>query len=227
MVSLPWVLGFNVTIPYKEKVYNILESRDAEAQIIGAVNTVKIENGILKGYNTDGQGFIMHMKNLGYSFYGKDVVILGAGGAARAIGIYIAKEGAASIRIVNRTFHKADILAGVINDYMERRIAKASSDILSNADFIINTTSLGMWPDIESNPLKGLTLSKHSVVCDIVYNPRHTAMLKYARQQGCKTCDGVGMLIGQAVRAIEIWLEYSLPKNIWDKMNQEIGKVIF
>jgi len=218
-------LGFNVTIPYKEKVCTLLNSIETEAQIIGAVNTVKIENGVLKGYNTDGQGFIMHMKKSGFSFYGKNIAILGAGGASRAVSIYTAKEGAASIQIINRTFSKADTLAGIINDYIGGNIAKASLEIPPNADFIINTTSLGMWPNIKTNPLEGFKLSEHTIVCDIVYNPRKTAMLKYAQKQGCKICDGIGMLIGQAIRTMEIWLDHPIPKNIWKNMNHIIDGI--
>jgi shikimate dehydrogenase len=214
------LIGFNVTVPYKETVYQLLDYIDLEAQIIGAVNTVKVENGFLTGYNTDGQGFILHLKNLGFSLNGKNIVILGAGGAARAIGVYIAKEEPASIHIVNRTYHKAKTLAQIINNYKSREIAKASEEITPNADFIINTTTLGMWPHNRANPIHGQKLATHTVVCDIVYNPRQTAMLQYAKTQGCNTCDGFGMLIGQGLKAAEIWLGYPLPQNSCQIMSE-------
>lgn len=219
-------LGFNVTVPYKETVFHLLDSIDNEASSIGAVNTVKLENGVLTGYNTDGLGFIMHLKNSGFSINGTNVVILGAGGAARAIGVYIAKEEPKSIQIVNRTFNKAKTLAKVINTYKGKNIAKASLEIPANADFIINTTTLGMWPNNDSNPLQGCKLEAHTIVCDIVYNPRQTAMLQYAKEQGCKTCDGLGMLIGQGIRAVEIWLGYSLPKYTYKQMMEDAYKIL-
>lgn len=220
------LLGFNVTVPYKERVFHLLDSIDMETRTIGAVNTVKIENGVLTGYNTDGQGFIMHLKNSGFSLCGKDIVILGAGGAARAIGVYAAKEEPNSIQFVNRTFHKAKTLAKIINTYKGRNIAKASVEIPVSTDFIINTTTLGMWPDKESNPLQGYILQPHTVVCDIVYNPRQTAMLQYAKKLGCITCDGLGMLIGQGIRAIEIWMGNPLPQHILQQMYETAYKTL-
>jgi shikimate dehydrogenase len=219
-------IGFNVTVPYKETVFHLLDSLDEEAQAIGAVNTVKIENGILKGYNTDGQGFIQHLKNSGFSLSGKKVVLLGAGGSARAIGIYIAKEQPAAIQIVNRTFQRAKTLSALINDYKGRELAEASVDISTDADFIINTTALGMWPDKAGNPLQNYKLENSTVVCDIVYNPRQTTMLQYAKEQGCKTCDGIGMLIGQGIRSAEIWLGHSLPQHSWQIMKKAADRFI-
>lgn len=215
-------IGFNVTVPYKETVFHLLNCIDVEAQAIGAVNTVKIKNGVLKGYNTDGQGFIQHLKNSGFSLYGKKVVLLGAGGSARAIGVYMAKEQPAAIQIVNRTFEKASTLAGIINDYKGIRLAEALGNIPPDADFIINTTTLGMWPDKIGNPLQNYKLTDSTVVCDIVYNPRYTTMLQYAKEQGCKTCDGIGMLIGQGLKAAEIWLDYPLPSHSWQIMSKAV-----
>ena len=135
------------------------------------------------------------------------------------------KEEPAAIQIVSRTFHKAERLAEVINYYKGCKTAKASSEISPNADFIINTTTLGMWPNIKNNPIKGFKLANHTVVCDIVYNPRQTAMLRYAKEQGCRTCDGIGMLIGQGLRAVEIWLGYPLPRYSWQYMSETADRI--
>ena len=212
--------GFNVTVPHKEVVYNLLDWIDEEAEIVGAVNTVKIENGRLEGYNTDGQGFIQSLHASGFSVSNKKVVMLGAGGAARAIGISVSKEEPEEICIINRTFSRADRLAYLINNHKGRIIARAASVIPANTDFIINTTCLGMWPDTVGNPIQGYSLSSHMVVCDIVYNPRQTAMLKYAEKHGCRVCDGMGMLIGQGIKAVEIWLDTSLSKDSWQLMSK-------
>jgi shikimate dehydrogenase len=211
-------IGFNITIPHKETVYRLLDHVDREAEIIGAVNTVKIENGVLTGYNTDGQGFIQSLNYSGIHIKGRKVTLLGSGGSARSIGIYLAKEDPDSIHIINRTFEKADQLAGIINHYRSRALAQAVREIPTDADIIINTTNLGMWPHTDGNPLQGIRLESRTVVCDIVYNPRQTAMLQYAAARGCTVTGGLGMLIGQALRAVEIWLGRSLPEDSWKIM---------
>lgn len=214
--------GFNVTIPYKETVFRLLDRVDKEAETIGAVNTVKIENGILTGYNTDGQGFIKSLNQQGIEIKDKKVVILGAGGSARSLGIYVSKEMPESIHIVNRTLHKAEGLAEVINDYRRSKVAQPAAEIPLNVDIIINTTNLGMWPNTLDNPLAGYSLDSHTTVCDIVYNPSQTAMLQYASSCGCVTVEGIGMLIGQALKAVNIWLDQPLPEESWKIMFEAI-----
>jgi shikimate dehydrogenase len=211
-------LGFNVTVPYKETIFKLLEHIDNEAKIIGAVNTIKIDNGKLIGYNTDGQGFLQSLGQSGFSVYGTKVVILGAGGSARAIGVAIAGENPESITIVNRTVQRAKVLAEMINQYKNKNLARVVASIPRDADIIINTTRLGMLPNTEENPLKDYSLNEDTFICDIVYNPRETAMLQYAKLQSCKTMGGFGMLIGQGLRAIEIWLDESLPSSAWQIM---------
>ena len=211
-------IGFNVTVPYKEAVFEIVEHIDSDAQAIGAINTIKIDNGKLIGYNTDGQGFLQSLSQSGFSTYGTKVVILGAGGSARAIGVAVAGEKPESITIVNRTFQRAEDLADIINQYKNQKLVRAAKAIPNDADIIINTTNLGMWPNIEGNPMQGYTLNKHTFVCDIVYNPRETAMMQYAMSQSCETMGGLGMLIGQGLRAVEIWLDQSLPPSAWQIM---------
>jgi shikimate dehydrogenase len=198
-------LGFNVTIPYKELIIPFLDQLDPEAAAIGAVNTVKNEDGKLVGYNTDGIGFLHSLRTHGIDYYNKRILLLGAGGAARAIGIYLAMEGQEEIVILNRTQEKATALSQTINDYAGKTLSKAVSGIPSNIDIIINTTSLGMWPHTEGNPLKNFKLNPKTIVCDIVYNPRITSMLKQAKKHGCKTVKGIDMLVGQGLKSIEIW----------------------
>ncbi len=217
--------GFNITIPHKEAVYQMLDRIDTEAEIIGAVNTVKIRDGIMTGYNTDGQGFIQSLTHSAIHVEGKRIALLGAGGSARSIGVYLAKENPESIHIINRTYKKADVLAGVINQYKGCTLAHAVSELPTDTDIIINTTSLGMWPHTSHNPLKGITLDNRLVVCDIVYNPRKTAMLQYAAAHGCTVIEGIGMLIGQGLRAVEIWLDSPLPEDSWEVMLEAVNLV--
>ncbi len=200
-------IGFNVTIPYKEKILPLLDRIDDNAAAIGAVNTIKIEGNKLIGYNTDGAGFLDSLTRRGVSCKDKKIAILGAGGAARAIGIYLAGENPSQIFINNRTPSRAERLAQDINQFIGRSMCQAISSIPKDADIIINTTPIGMWPDIHGNPLKGYPLKSDTIVCDIVYNPPMTDMLKYAQEAGCTIIGGKDMLIGQGVRAIEIWTD--------------------
>jgi len=216
--------GFNVTIPYKEAVIDILDSIDPEAEAIGAVNTVKIQNGRLHGYNTDGSGLIESLRRNNIEVRHKKVLILGAGGSARSAGIYLAKECPASIRIWNRTPDRAAALSDAINKYKGSIAAVPVADIPADADVIINTTPLGMWPKVDGNPLLGVKLRKGTVVYDIVYNPARTAMLQYAEEQGCITAGGIGMLAGQALLAVEIWTESKLPDDSFDIMLRAVSK---
>jgi len=197
--------GFNVTIPHKERIISYLDEIEEEARAIGAVNTVKNEKGRLVGYNTDGMGFISSLLTRGIQCKGKQILMLGAGGAARAIGIYLAKEEPKEILIYNRTLDRARNLAYAINEYIGKDLSRAVSVLPSHPHVIINTTSLGMWPNIEQNPLYGYSLRKDMVVCDIVYNPRMTALLRSADERGCTIVGGMDMLINQGTKAIEIW----------------------
>ncbi|MGI6705448.1 MAG: shikimate dehydrogenase [Clostridia bacterium] len=198
-------IGCNITIPYKEEVLGYLDEVDQEAAVIGAVNTVKNRNGYLIGYNTDGMGFLYSMKKRGIGCREKRILLLGAGGAARAIAIYLARENPREILIHNRTLERALVLADTINSYIGMNLARMVQKIPEDVDIIINTTSLGMWPQVEGNPLEGFSLLNKTIVCDIVYNPRKTRMLVQAEKAGCKIVEGVDMLIGQGLKAIEIW----------------------
>ncbi len=200
--------GFNVTVPHKQSVLPFLDDLDKEAAVIGAVNTVKIENGRLKGFNTDGWGFIESLKNRGYNVSGMDVLVLGAGGSARSICAYLAKEGASSIYVLNRTESNAEELvahirknySGIFINTVQRTDVK-----LIMPGIIINTTSVGMWPDTSDSPLVNYSFSPNQLVVDIIYNPLQTKFLKDAKDVGCKIVNGLDMLVGQAVKAIEIW----------------------
>jgi len=218
-------IGFNVTIPHKESMLNLVDEVEPGAQLVGAINTVKIADGKLIGHNTDGQGFMESLKRNDVNIRDRHIVVLGAGGAARAVSIAVAADGPKRMTIVNRTFERGRHLAFSINDKIGKRLAKAASEIPRDADIIINTTSLGMWPDVHASPITGYSLRADTVVCDIVYNPRKTLMLKQAEAMGCKTVDGIGMLIGQALRSIEIWTDTKLDSGAWNTMQEEIEHI--
>ena len=204
--------GFNVTIPHKVEMMKYLEKIDESCSIIGAVNTVANTNGVFKGYNTDMDGFLDPFKKKSLNIADTKVLLLGAGGAARAIVAGFAKEKAASITIVNRTKEKATSLAqfahkigldanGIALDEM--------GDSLSEYKFIVNATSIGLKN--EPTPLPIETINQDSVVYDIVYKPMNTDLIKKSKQKGASIIYGYEMLLWQAAIAFEIWHEAKAP----------------
>ncbi|MGM9551791.1 MAG: shikimate dehydrogenase [Clostridia bacterium] len=207
------IRGFNVTIPHKQEAFRLCDCVDPFAEKMGACNTLCNKNGVIKGYNTDGPGFIRALEYKGVDVKGKSVVILGAGGAASGVLMAVADSGAKKITVVNRTYEKAEALADKINSYYPS--IACASDSFNDCDILINTTSVGM--NSSESPIENLTgLNKGGVVCDIVYCPRETALLKMAREKGFKTVGGIGMLINQAVIAFEIFTGVKVDKETVD-----------
>ena len=206
------VAGFNVTIPHKIRIMRLLDEIDPLAAAIGAVNTICLEEGRTRGYNTDGQGFLRSLaQTLNISVSGKRVFILGCGGAARAIAMTLAYNGVQRIYLCNRTQSKAGALAEAITDNVGELVIVVPqtdahmADALQNCDLLINTTSVGMHPAIHENPIKPQLLRKNLAVADIVYNPRMTRLLETAHKKGCPVVDGLGMLVYQGAEAFTLW----------------------
>ncbi len=195
------VQGSSITIPFKESVMDYLDRIDEEALKIGAVNTVKNKNGKLFGYNTDYTAAINPLKSFGIK--DKKVCILGAGGAAQAVAYGINKEGG-DILIVNRDKIKGKKLA---LKYHADFIPLARIDQLDayNTDIVVNTTSIGMYPEIENAAIPSQCLQSHMVVMDVVYSPLKTKLLTQAKNRGCKTIDGLSMFIAQAAAQFKLW----------------------
>lgn len=211
--------GFNVTIPHKVDIIKHLDDIDEEAKFLGAVNTVKNENGKLIGYNTDGKGFINVLKDKNVDIKNKTVAILGAGGAARAISIMLAKEGIKKIIVFNRTAEKAKAVIEEIAEKFPKVVGsyeklEMNSSNLKNIDILINCTSVGMYPKSDEMPIDPEMLSSETVVCDIVYKPLETKLLKRAKELGHITIDGLNMLIYQAILSEEIWFNQLIDKAI-------------
>ncbi len=210
------LVGCNVTVPHKEAAFRIIERTNPEgisplARALGAVNTVWLDDqGRPCADNTDVYGFMAHFleRAQGWRAPGKHVVIIGAGGAARAVVAGFAREGAARITIANRTLEKAERLARELSGIGEAALSAAPlaglPALLAEADVLVNTTSLGMTGqpplDIDLSPLP-----EHAVVADIVYAPLKTALLAQAEERGLTTVDGLGMLLHQAVPGFEKW----------------------
>ncbi len=207
--ALP-VLGFrgaNLTLPHKEAALEHLEEIDANARRLGAVNTVTVrDDGSLHGENTDGFGFLAHLRDTvdGWRAEGRVAVVLGAGGAARAIAAALDDDGARNVRVLNRTRARAEALAESLGGTIEALPWEERSDVLADADLLVNTTTLGMagQPVLELN-LSALPAA--AVVYDIVYVPLETPLLKAARARGNPTVDGLGMLLHQARPGFEAW----------------------
>ncbi|MER9140010.1 shikimate dehydrogenase [Mesorhizobium sp. M0830] len=197
--------GGNVTIPHKEAAFALADTRDQAAQEIGAVNTLWFEDGILWGGNTDAHGFAANLDDHapGWASNGP-AVVLGAGGASRAVIHALKQRGVADIRIVNRTLARAMELSDRFGAGVSAHGTAATGELLADAGLLVNTTALGMHGN-EGLSADPALLPDHAVVTDIVYVPLETPLLAAARTRNLKTVDGLGMLLHQAVPGFERW----------------------
>lgn len=218
--------GFSVTMPYKEEVMKFLDQIDKAAEIIGSVNTVLNHNGKFIGYNTDGKGFVKALEERGINFRDEKIVILGAGGAAKAIAVQLALDWAKEIVIANRTIENAEVISNIINKNVPQ--AKARSIILDekllkeelkDAKILINASSIGMHKTKDKSVIENIdTLHPDLFVADIIYDPPKTKLLSQAEELGCKTMNGIGMLVYQGAIAFKIWTDLDMPKSVIDDM---------
>jgi|YelNatPaOPRAMG01_1025707.scaffolds.fasta_scaffold04561_2 shikimate dehydrogenase len=222
------IKGFNVTIPYKETIIPYLDELDEHAKRIGAVNTVNNEEDRLKGYNTDGRGYLRSLiEQTGFSPVNKHVLMIGAGGAARAIAFSLLESGVKRLTLINRTIQRAQRLADHLGLYFPEAILETLSMDHINAiphegiHLIVNTTPAGM-KHIKQTNIDGLvnflltdrSLSKDTIISDIVYNPMETPLLREAKNAGFKTHDGIGMLVYQGAESFKIWTGIYPPVDI-------------
>jgi len=225
------IKGINTTIPHKERIMQYLDQIDPLAEKIGAVNTVKNVNGRLIGKNTDAFGAKKALIDAGCKIKGKKVLVLGAGGAARAISFSLSEE-INEIYISNRTEKRAIELAKDLNDKMKiTAIGKNSSkemlkSLINEVDILINTTPVGMYPGVSKTPISKELLTNHLFVYDIIYNPLQTQFLKDASEIGCKTLNGLDMFINQGALAFEWWTDRTPNIKLMKKKIVEIlGKI--
>jgi shikimate dehydrogenase len=215
------VKGWNVTIPHKVAIMEHLDGLDETAREIGAVNTVVKREGKWIGYNTDGAGYLRSLQEqVSFEPAEQRVVLLGAGGAARAVGYALAAAGVSSITVANRTVAKAEELAHHLSRYTQTK-AVAVNDCrkeIEAATLIVNTTSVGMVPRTEEMPIPGEWLNAHHLVSDLVYHPRMTALLQVAKANGATIHTGEGMLLHQAALALELWLGKKAPVEVMRKV---------
>jgi shikimate dehydrogenase len=223
------IKGLNVTIPHKMEVVNYLDELDTAAELIGAVNTIKFDEKISKGFNTDGLGAVKAIKEV-KSVRGKKIVILGAGGAARAICFQLLLNGAGNVIIVNRTLENAcqlkdDLLLNFNAEVSCLKLNDKLEEVLEDTNVLINTTPVGMHPHEHQRPIVNANmLHQDLLVNDIVYNPLKTGLLKEAEKAGAKTISGVKMLIYQGIEAFRIWTGINPPLEVFEKaLLRELG----
>jgi shikimate dehydrogenase len=212
------VAGFNVTIPHKVEVMKYLDELDATAKQAGAVNTVNNINGVLKGYNTDMHGFIEPLERRKVHFKDMTVLLLGAGGAARAIVAALAQEKVKKVVIANRDKKKAAELARMgagMGLKCETANFADANKLAPKADMIVNATSLGLKD--EPSPIDSEHIKKGCIVYDIVYRPVVTDLLEQAKLAGAEVVYGYEMLIEQGARAFEIWTGLPAPREAMKK----------
>jgi len=210
--------GFNVTIPHKIEMMKYLDKMDESCSVIGAVNTVSNKEGIFKGYNTDMDGFLEPFKKKELNIVNKKILLVGAGGAARAIVAGFAKEKANSISIANRTLENAKSLSEFSKKVGLNSNAIKIEDVKESAkdyDIIVNATSIGLKN--EPSPISLDGINEKTIVYDIVYMPMNTDFIKKAKDNGAIVIFGYEMLLGQAVRSFEIWHGMEAPYNAMKK----------
>lgn len=212
--------GFNVTVPHKVKVKEFMSKVSEEASLVGAINTVLIEEGKMFGYNTDVAGVLESLYSYRKEISENECVVIGAGGSARAVIYTLIKHfRPAKIHLVNRTEQRADTLRQFFKTKMKfdsftvnELIPPDIKDIIKNSVLIVNATTVGMYPDEDDAVLTQKDLfSKNQIVFDLVYNPSQTKLLKLAQSSGAITIDGIKMLVNQAAKSFEIWTGEKMP----------------
>lgn len=226
------IFGLNVTVPYKEMVLPYLDTLTPLVKRIGAVNTIVItEERKLIGYNTDAPGFMAHLEELNFNVKDKRIALLGAGGSARAIlaTLCLLPDRPHSIKIYNRTLNRVAALLQDLGQRVDMSLVEVVSSLddldLELADFLINTTSLGLKPEdpcmVHENLLHG-----NMLVYDLIYNPKETALLRLAKEKGATVANGLGMLYYQGVLAFQHWANIQLPEEVKNIMRERLEQAL-
>ena len=215
------IAGLNVTVPHKQAVHALVDELTPAAQVIGAVNTVSFQDDRIIGHNTDAGGFLRALDEAGFAPAGCSAVVLGSGGAARAV-VYALGSVGAQVAILNRTTQRALDLAREFAPSFPQ--AQITGDALcvatlercaASAQLVVNTTPLGMWPKVESSPWpEELSFPASAFYYDLVYNPRETKLVRQARAAGGRASDGLGMLVHQGAEAFERWTGQEAPVDV-------------
>jgi shikimate dehydrogenase len=211
--------GLNVTMPHKNAVIKYLDETDSMAKSIGAVNTILNDRGRFVGFNTDGVGALRALKENGVSSEGKKLLLLGAGGAGKAIAFQATQE-VEELVIVNRTLEKAEKLAETLRKKFDKKVrgraysSAVLKEEMKDTDVLVNATSVGMHPDVHESLVPKSLLKPDLCVMDIIYSPLKTKLVKDAEAAGAKVVSGLDMLIYQGAIAFEIWTNKSAPVEV-------------
>lgn len=214
--------GANVTVPHKEAVLAWVDELSPEARLIGAVNTLVFGDGKVRGHNTDAAGFLLSLREeAGFDPAGKTCLVLGAGGAARAVVVALGQAGAGTVYIANRTREKAAGLARLLaQDLGVPALALSLEEnelapVLARSDLVVQASPVGMHPHTDVPPIiNPALLVPGTLVYDLIYNPPETAFLRLARERGCRTLNGLGMLVYQGARSLELWTGIPAPVEV-------------
>lgn len=217
------IRGFNLTMPNKNKMVELVDKMSPAAEMIGAINTVVNDNGILTGYNTDGTGFMLSLQDAGHTITDKTVTILGAGGAAASICVQAALDGAYELHIFvrskSRFWNRTQEIVNHINKNTNCKAClydnddeQAKKTAVAKSDLLVNASSVGMAPDVDACLIPDASYFHPGlVVSDVIYEPRETKLLRMAREAGCETCNGLYMLLYQGAEAFRIWTGKDMP----------------
>ncbi|QEK11770.1 shikimate dehydrogenase [Crassaminicella thermophila] len=209
--------GVNVTIPYKVEVIKYLDSISSEAKRIGAVNTICFKDNEAIGYNTDYYGFGIMLDKHHIDLKNKKAVILGTGGASKSVIQYLLDKGIGDITLVSRNVDSGK------EKYKNFKIMSYDKiGLLKEQDLIINCTPCGMHPNVQNSPIRKKDIFNFKVAVDLIYNPLETLFLKYGKEEGLKTINGLYMLVGQAVKAQEFWNGIKINSSVCDKIYEKI-----
>jgi len=220
--------GINITIPYKADALPFLQEVESKARALNAVNCVHRDNGILRGYNTDTLGFAYSLRRNRINLEGATCAILGAGGSAQAVAAVLAEGDVELVKIYNRSIDKANRLSLLIeslNPSVKTELVQPDDLSGVKLDLLVNTTSLGMYPEVDNTPLPEADLSNVSAVVDIIYNPERTRFLQDAEAAGAKVVNGLEMLVAQAVYSVQIWQGFDvLSKVDMDALTEKLAE---
>jgi len=217
------IRGFNLTMPNKNRIVELLDDLSPAAKLIGAVNTVINDNGILTGHNTDGIGFMQSLRDKHYNVENQQLTLLGSGGAATAIAAQSALDGASTINIfarrTSRFWPRMQKLADDINKSAACKVFLFDQEDVSQlkrslqtSSLLVNATSVGMHPNMADSLITDTSLFHPGLfVSDVIYEPRETKLLKLAREQGCQTCNGMYMLLHQGAEAFRLFTGHDMP----------------
>ncbi len=215
------ITGLNVTVPHKQGVAELVDELGETARALGAVNTIWNKDGFLFGYNTDGDGFLRALRESGETVEGKRAALIGAGGSGRAVAYALARDGVSALTIVNRTVQRGLEVADLVREHVPVDVSAVALNsaeaeaAIREADIIVDSTPCGMYPDVDAPAvIPGDWLREGQCVCDLVYTPRETSLLKLARARNARPLGGTGMLVYQGAIALERWTGMAAPVDV-------------